>query len=235
MCGRYVSPDEAAIERVWHIGRHNNDPFSTRYNVQPTTTVPLIRRTQDSIELELTQARWGLIPHWWKDQKPPRLTFNARSEEAAAKPMWRHPLAHGRCLIPALGWYEWREADQLDQNTGEVRKIRQPYFLHLPGNKLFCFAGLMSYGQVSDSGKPGLSCSILTRAASPSVAAVHDRMPVILPDEAHEEWLDPLAKDEKQAIEVARRNWLDDFQNYPVSLLVNSARNEGETLIEPLH
>jgi putative SOS response-associated peptidase YedK len=62
MCGRYVSPEEAEIERFWHIGRHNNNPFGRRFNVAPTTQVPLLRAGKGGLELEM--ARWGLIPFW---------------------------------------------------------------------------------------------------------------------------------------------------------------------------
>ena len=102
MCGRYVHPDSAAVERAWHIGRHNSDPFERRYNVLPTSQVPMLRAAPGSGELELTSARWGFIPHWWKAGKAPQSTINARSEEAAAKPMWRHAYRHARCLILSL-------------------------------------------------------------------------------------------------------------------------------------
>lgn len=106
MCGRYVSPETAAIERAWHIGRSNSNPFRRRYNVLPTTLIPILRRAHDTDLLELTEARWGLIPHWWTKAKPPTSTINARSEEAAGKPLWRFPYRNARCLIPAVGWYE---------------------------------------------------------------------------------------------------------------------------------
>src|ERR1700687_2694433 len=117
MCGRYVSPDQAAIERQWHIGRSNNEPFSRRFNVQPTTKVPMLRRGHQSGKLDLTLARWGFIPHWWKDAKPPKLAINARSEEAATKPMWRFAVRNGRCLLPAEGWFEWAEVERVDEET----------------------------------------------------------------------------------------------------------------------
>jgi putative SOS response-associated peptidase YedK len=60
-------------------------------------------RLGDNGTLEEVAARWGLIPFWWKAAKPLRLTFNARSEEAATKPMWRHPASKARCLVPAMG------------------------------------------------------------------------------------------------------------------------------------
>lgn len=101
MCGRYVSPNQAAIERVWHLGRHNSNPFIRRFNVQPTSIVPMLRLDPESGELELVTGRWGLVPHWWKDAKPPQSCFNARIEEAAAKPMWRDAMRRARCLVPA--------------------------------------------------------------------------------------------------------------------------------------
>jgi putative SOS response-associated peptidase YedK len=107
MCGRYVSPEQAAIEHEWPIGRANSNPFPRVFNVAPTTLVPILRLDRESDELELTAARWGLIPHWWKDNKLPAHTINARSEDAPTKPMWRTALRNWRCLIPAEGWYEW--------------------------------------------------------------------------------------------------------------------------------
>jgi putative SOS response-associated peptidase YedK len=144
MCGRYVSPDTAAIERAWHIGRHNNNPFRRRFNVLPTTQVPILRRAADVDELELTEARWGLIPHWWSKPKPPPSTINARSEEAAGKPMWRFPYREARCLIPAVGWYEWKPMERTDPATGEVKTYKQPFYLRVDRQGPVCFAGLMS-------------------------------------------------------------------------------------------
>ena len=107
MCGRYVSPEEAAIERFWNLSHtQRENPLGRRFNVSPASIVPMLLLGETGA-LELVGARWGLIPFWWKEAKPPRLTFNARSEEAATKPMWRHPAAKSRCLVPALGWYEW--------------------------------------------------------------------------------------------------------------------------------
>ena len=86
MCGRYVSPDRAAIERAWQVRRSSGLDLPRRFNVQPTTEVPVLLR--DEAGLTLAAARWGLIPHWWKQDKPPAYSINARLEEAAGKPMW---------------------------------------------------------------------------------------------------------------------------------------------------
>ena len=213
MCGRYVSPDQASIERAWQIRRSSGMDFPRRFNVQPTAEVPLL--LLDSGELALAAARWGLIPHWWKQVKPPTFTINARLEEAAGKPMWRDPMRSSRCLLPAEGWYEWQE----------VAGGKQPYYLHRTDGSPFCFAGLMS------TWRDQLSCAILTKVAEGSIAGVHDRMPVVLPDEAHAGWLDPGLKD---ATEFAREHAQSrEFTHYAVSKRVNNARNEGADLIEP--
>ena len=233
MCGRYVSPEQTAIERAWHIGRHNNNPFRGRFNVLPTTDVPILRRALDANEIELTEARWGLIPHWWSKPKPPTSTINARSEEAAGKPMWRGSYRQARCLIPAVGWYEWNPRERTDAATGEVTTYKQPYYLRIDREGPVCFAGLMSTW-APKGGDPRLTCAILTRAPSPSAAEVHDRMPVILREDAHDEWLDPEMKDAAKVAEIIATQTLDKVMVYPVSARLNSAKTDDEDLIKPL-
>lgn len=232
MCGRYVSPEQSAIERAWRIGRTNSNPFPRRYNVQPTTMVPML--LFDAGELALAAARWGLIPYWWKQEKPPKFTFNARLEEAASKPMWREPLRSGRCLLPAEGWYEWREMERADPRTGEIVRTKQPHYIRRHDGRPFCFAGLMSSRAEPGTSDALFTCAILTAAAAGPVAEVHDRMPVVLSQDAHTEWLDPALKDTSKAGALARaRTMPDAFTHFPVRQLVNSARNEGPELIEP--
>jgi hypothetical protein len=117
MCGRYVSPEQAAIERQWHIGRHNqpslSEPFAARYNVAPqqgnsANYVPVVRQADDG-ELELVRLQWWLLPFWAKEPRIKYSTFNARVETVAKASSFREPLKRRRCIIPALGWYEWQE------------------------------------------------------------------------------------------------------------------------------
>jgi putative SOS response-associated peptidase YedK len=205
MCGRYVSPDTAAIERQWQIGRRNSNPFPRRFNAAPSTEVPLLWR--EGATLALGVARWGLIPQWWKEAKPPRFTHNARLEDTPAKPLWRDAMRRSRCLVPAQGWYEWRESD------------KQPYYFARRDGRLACFAGLMSLFD----GKL-LTCAVLTTAAAGSLAEVHPRMPVALPPDAENAWLESGA--------VAADT--DAIEHYPVRRLVNSSVAEGPELIEPM-
>jgi len=214
MCGRYVSPEQSAIERAWKVDRTRSNPFARRFNVAPATEVPVLR-LEDGARV-LDAARWGLIPHWWKKDVPPTHTINARLEEAAGKPMWRDPMRRARCLLPAEGWYEWQS----------LAGGKQPHYIRRADARPVCFAGLVSAWQ------DRWTCALLTRAADGPVAEVHDRMPVALPDEAFDGWLDPGLKD---ATQFAREHALSrELTHYAVSTRVNNVRNEGPQLIEPL-
>ena len=227
MCGRYVLPEEGEIERVWHIGRHNwRERTFPRFNVAPTTQVPIIRRADDGV-LELDGARWGLIPTWWKKEVPPAITFNARSEEASQKPTWRQSMRSMRCLMPVRGWYEWNEHEQVTTESG--RKTNRPYFIHCPSSEVIAFAALWSIWQ-APNGAAVLSCALLTKEAAPSIAAIHHRMPVVLAPDQFEDWLGPAtAFAEVSALIAAARG---DFTGYPVSTKVNNARNDSPELVE---
>ncbi len=232
MCGRYVSPETAAIERQWHIGRGNNNPFRRRFNVLPTTNIPILRHAPDADELELTGARWGFIPFWWSQTKPPEHGINARSEDAAKRPMWRDAYRKSRCLIPAEGWYEWAASERIDPKTGEIKAYKQPHFIYRADRKLICFAGFLS-SWASEGEAPKLTCAIATRAAAPCVADVHDRMPVVLPESAFAAWLDP-APQSPEAVAGLIASAQTDFEHHPVSTRLNSAKNDDEGLLSPV-
>ena len=144
MCGRFVSREQAAIEREYNIKVLN--PFERVYNAAPTMTLPVVRQAAGKTreQREVLGMRWGLIPSWWSQPALPTSTINARSEEAATKPMWRGALRQSRCLVPALGWYEWHATPE-----GKV-----PYFVHAPGPAGLSFAGLWSEWR-----NPPASCS----------------------------------------------------------------------------
>src|SRR6267142_559419 len=214
MCGRFVSPEEATIERYWHLGRRNTpSPFARRFNVFPTDTIPFLRLPSSSDELELAAGRWGLVPHWWKEAKPPKTTFNARLEEAAGKPMWRDAWARSRCLIPAEGWYEWQALERVDPATGEIRKAKEPHFISRKDGGLVCFAGLASWWKNPQTGEALRSCAIVTAAAAGPLAEIHDPAKV-------------------DAIAAARVP-PEAFTHWKVRLLVNDTHLDGPELIEP--
>jgi putative SOS response-associated peptidase YedK len=235
MCGRYVSPEQAEIERFWHIGRHNSNPFPRRYNVSPASMVPILRLDRATGEIELVNARWGLIPVWWKETKPPRTSHNARSEEAAVKPMWKGPLAKSRCLIPARGWYEWKQVERVDPAAGEVIKAKQPHFFHLPGDQLFAFAGVMAMWKPANDEEWQASCAVLTRDAVGPAAEVHERMPVVLPQAAEQAWLDPKVADPALAMAAALQQGVTDVEHHAVDSRVNLAGNDDEDLVRKMN
>lgn len=229
MCGRYVSPDEAAMERYWHIGARNSGRWIQRiYNVAPTMIVPIVLRNDDG-NAEVVPARWGFIPGWWKKERPPSLTFNARSEDAAIKPMWRHSYRACRCLMPAQGWYEWRDGEQARNPGGHTPK--QPYYIHSPDDAMLAFAALWSSWQRAD-GSVVLSCALLTKDAAPSIQAIHKRMPVVLAPAQFDSWLaaDASATDVGNLVASARQ----DLAGYPVSTEVNNTRNDYRELLDEL-
>ncbi|MNF63164.1 putative SOS response-associated peptidase YedK [compost metagenome] len=226
MCGRYVSPSDRAIEDYWHIGARNSGHWIQRFNVAPTSIVPMLRLGEAG-ELEVVPARWGLIPPWWKDAKPPAMSFNARSEEAASKPMWRQSLRAHRCLMPARGWYEWNQHQEVRSPSG--RKLHQPFYLHDRSDGVLAIAGLWTTWR-NPEGQQITSCALLTKEAAPSIHAINDRMPVILAPEQFDLWLSPNTPGEQvqEAIASARQ----DFVGHAVSLRVNSAQNDDPQLIE---
>ena len=223
MCGRYVTPDEAAIERLWNLTR-GIPAFPRSWNVAPGATVPLLRLDRQTGELEAVLARWGLIPHWWKDAKAPSRTFNARLEEAAGKPLWRDAMRRGRCVIPADGWYEWRSGPR-----------KQPYFIRRADGSPVGFAGLMAVWKQPGTGEWMTSCAIMTMPAIGPLKDVHERMPAALPREAHEAWLEPGLKDGTAAADLLRSTAsVEGLEAYPVGTAVNSALVDRADLIQPL-
>jgi putative SOS response-associated peptidase YedK len=225
MCGRFATPNGAAMQSVWQIGDADWDAWLEHYNVAPTQTVPMIIHSREH-HLRLTPARWGLIPSWWKKDAPPSLTFNARSEEAAEKPTWRTSLRSMRCLMPAIGWYEWNENEQTCSSSD--RKVNQPYFIHCPTEPVIAIAGLWSIWK-SPQGDDVVSCALMTREAAPSIEAIHHRMPVILAPEHFDAWLSAeTPPDQVQALIHESRS---DFLGHRVSTRVNTTRHDDADLL----
>jgi putative SOS response-associated peptidase YedK len=223
----------AEMERYWALSdaqRNNQLGFSQHFNIAPTTQIPIIYPGDEGIEMRM--ARWGLVPFWWKQPKMPPFTFNARIEEAASKPMWRQVVKTSRCLIPAIGWYEWKAVAATDRLTGEIKTAKQPYFIHLPGRQVFPFAGLMSWRMVGESEEKIFSAAIITRAAEGPAAEVHERMPLILPKDAEAAWLDQNQTDGQAALDLAQQRAVTAVVHHAVSSRVNNSKSAGADLIE---
>lgn len=219
MCGRYAVTTVPEAMRA--LFRYLNQPnFPARYNIAPTQPVPIVRIFEGQREFAL--ARWGLIPSWVKDPRGFSLLFNARGESAAEKPAFRNAMKRRRCLFPADGFYEWKQDG----------KTKQPYFVRLKGGGPMAFAGLWE-SWMGPNGEEVETAAIVTTAASRSIAHIHDRMPVIVPPEAFDFWLDPNVDAEMAAAVIAPAP--DGLlESYPVSNAVNRTANDTPDLLEPL-
>ena len=199
MCSRYSFVPEAHawadFRAVFGALAEELLGLAPRPKLAPTDTVPILVQ-QPGGPPQVVHARWGFIPHWWSKPELPRLSFNARSEEAAAKPMWRDALRRSRCLIPATSWTEWQHA----------HGVKIPHSLRRHDGLGFMFAGLWSLWRPRPDAEARATCVILTAAATPAVAAVHERMPVVLAPEAWTAWLDPAATDSAAALALLRRH-----------------------------
>ena len=228
MCGRYVSPEQAAIERQWHIGRHNqpnlSQAFAARYNVapqqgNPSNYIPVVRQAEDG-DLELVRLQWWLLPSWSKEARIKYSTFNARVETVAKAASFRDSLKRRRCLIPALGWYERQE----------LRSGNLPWYLHSAKGELLAFAGLWDRWQSADEVIE--SCSIVVGPANSAFGKIHDRMPFVLPPDRAEVWLDHKLTDAGKAMELLLPNPDGAIAFHRVSTRVSNARNQGAELID---
>jgi putative SOS response-associated peptidase YedK len=220
MCGRYTLTNPEDIAARFGLGAPAETRIEPRFNVAPSQGVPVIvaRETGPT----LTTMRWGFQPAWMRSdgQRPPPI--NARSESLLERPMFRSSVAHGRCLIPADGFYEWMVVPG--------QKTKQPMYIRLKGGPIFAFAGLYVQGK-DDVGE---TCVIVTTAANEVISSIHERMPVILDRSVEMRWLDRDLADGQAALSYLQPVTPDQFEVYPVSSQVSSARNEGPELIEPL-
>ena len=219
MCGRYMvlsSPE--AIRRLFGYPEQPN--FPPRYNVAPTQPVPIVRMVDGRREFAL--VRWGLIPPWVKDPRRFSLLINARVESVHDKPAFRYAMRRRRCLFPADGFYEWQSAGGR----------RRPFCVRPREAGPIAFAGLWETW-MGPNGEEMETAAIVTTAASPEIAHLHDRMPVILPADAFDMWLDCGNVDALTAAELCVSPRDGTLEAHEVSPAVNHADNDGPALIEP--
>ncbi len=221
MCGRYAAtlPPEQMAQLFKLL---NTIELVPRYNIAPTQPVAAI--WEESGRRLGHFARWGLVPRWVKDPRDFPLIINARVESMAEKPAFRDLLKHGRCIIPASGYYEWR--------TGPD-KTKQPFYITLKDDQPMALAGLYSIWS-GPEGEEVDTVATITVPANPDLAVIHDRMPAVLRGEAIDQWLDVLDVRAKTAYELAQPLPDGVVKFHPVSTRVNSARMDDVSLIEPI-
>lgn len=192
--------------------------LAPRYNIAPST--PTLIVWQSPLGRVADPVLWGLEPAWArKNDKTYPKPINARAETILERPMFRNAFRHRRCIIPASGFYEWRGATT----------PKQPYYIYPANEPVFGFAGIFETGE--PEGVP--TCCIVTTSANALMAKIHDRMPVILPPQHYERWLDASLRDAELTTMLVPYA-ADEMLAHAVSARVNSARNDDASLIDPL-
>lgn len=217
MCGRYgfTLSDKEKIKKTFSLKKIDID-LVPRYNFAPGQSVPVILNEMPE---ELTQARWGLVPSWAKDEKSGYKMINARSETIFEKPAFRGPIRKKRCLIPAEFFYEWKK-----EESG-----KQPYCIRLRSKEMFAFAGIWDFWEKNENAL--LTCSIITCSANKIISEIHDRMPVIIDQGHFNQWL---ADNEEKKIKSLLVPFNDkQMEVYKISNLINSPEHESEDVLKP--
>jgi putative SOS response-associated peptidase YedK len=221
MCVRYTLHKTdaalAAISRALGVPLETPDWAVPRYNVSLTNTMPSVAVAGGVTSVHA--MRWGLVPESERGRSHPRLLANARSETVARMPAFRRGVAGRRCLVPANGFYEWKERGG----------VKWPHLFTLRGEEPFAFAGIWD---PADGDLPETYC-LLTTEPNDLVATVHNRMPVILTPATMPRWLGdaPLADGELSALVRPIDAGLMDCR--PVSRYVSNSRNEGPRCLAP--
>jgi putative SOS response-associated peptidase YedK len=218
MCARYVITSPAAAVRA--LFAYDELPnFPPRYNVAPTQPIPIVRLLDGKRSYAL--VRWGFLPAWVKDPRSFSLLINARGESVLHKPAFRNAMRRRRCLIPADGFYEWSDGTP-----------RRPYFVRPKAGGPIAFAGLWETW-TGPNGEEVDTAAIVTTPANRLLAAIHDRMPVIVTPDAFNLWLDCAKVDETTAAALMTPAADALLECHAVSNAVNRAANDSAELITP--
>ena len=240
VCGRYsLSTTAELVEEVF--GAQAPEELAPRWNIAPSEPAPVVRAIEGAGR-RIDLLRWGLVPERAAQGaakargglvQPPAgrasgertpsagpLLINARAETAATLPAFRDAWRGRRCLVPADGFYEW----------GAGARGRAPHHIRFRDRRLFALAGLWSPHD-GGGGPPLDGFTVLTCPPSDLVRPLHDRMPVILPPEAWDEWL---AGSDLAALGKLLVPWEGpEMESVPVSSYVNRAGNEGPECVAP--
>ena len=227
MCGRYPLWELRAASEYYDVPprefKELEKFYQANYNAAPTQQMPVV--TNDGKRNHMQLMRWGFMAPWMRDyaQTFKYSTFNARSEDAFAKPMWRSAVAEHRCIVPANGFYEW-----VATPNG-----KQPYFIQPKGRDVFGFAGVYSIWEDAE-GQPLPTYSIMTTSPNKEMAAIHNRMPVILQPSEEKIWLNPKLTKQTELFKVLHPYHNGGLKITKVSQKVNNARNNSPDLVVAL-
>jgi len=220
MCGRFtLHTPSTQIREAFHLPDLPSLELKPRYNIAPSQDIPIIRDTDTG--REMVMARWGLIPGWSKESKTKYSTINARIESVSEKPTYRTPFKRQRCLIPADGFYEWKQ----------VAGNKVPHHIRMKDGNVFAFAGLWDHWEDEDASI--VSCTIIVMPANEVMKPIHERMPAIIAPAHYDFWLDSRVTDKQEIMQYLNSATSSQLTAYPVSTLVNSPKNNDERCIRP--
>lgn len=262
MCGRY-SASRAPEDLVGAFGVTKWEPSETLapdWNVAPTKDVYAVLERPDKQSgsdlpvRQLRTLRWGLVPAWAKSPEVGVKMINARAETVHEKASYRRPFAARRCILPADGYYEWATGSderRLEETGRRKRPRKQPYFVTPADGSVMAMAGLYEFWR--DGSLPAehprawwVTCTVITTEAERtplpdaapdgpgSLADIHPRMPLVLPADRWDAWLDPSRTDPEDLRSLLEPPPAGLMRAYPVSTAVSNVRNNGPELIAPI-
>jgi len=220
MCGRFaLYTSRTQIAQKYFDFRQPVDDRVANYNIAPGTQITLItaERHDATTPVEFLSSWWGFRPSWAKDKKAPT-PINAKAETVATSPYFRRAFARQRGIIPADGFYEWRNTE----------RGKQPYFIRHKHGEVLMMAGIWEPIDGEDT-----NCAIITQPAAPYLAPIHDRQPVLLAYDVLTAWLDPELTAREDIRRVTRALDPDELEAYPVSTAVNKPIHNTGDLIKP--
>ncbi|HTT47246.1 MAG TPA: SOS response-associated peptidase [Pseudolabrys sp.] len=220
MCGRYtVTASPEVLRALFAYAEQPN--FPPRYNIAPTQPIAIVRLVDGKRQFAL--VRWGLLPSWVKDPMTFTLLINARGESVVDKPAFRAAMKRRRCLIPADGFYEWQKAGDR----------KRPFYVHAKSGEPLAFAGLWETW-TGPNGEELDTAAIVTTRANKTLGPIHDRMPVIVPPEAFDLWLNSNEVDTTTASALIAPALDGLLEAYEISTAVNRTANDNAKLLEPI-
>jgi putative SOS response-associated peptidase YedK len=232
MCGRIALHSKPSrLARIFEArlaARVREDELPPSWNVGPTREIVGVAEDREHHRV-LDLYRWGLVPSWAKDLSVGNRSFNAKAETLARRPLFRKAFASRRLIVPADSFYEWEK---------QAGRRRQPHLFRRVDGHPLAFAGLWEPWRdpnLSDDPDAWMrSCTIITTAAGPDVADIHDRMPVVLEPDGWERWIDRDFHDLDELSALLRPSFAGTLERYPVDARVGNVANDDPTLVVPL-